>query len=100
MPLQPPLTRDDIANLPGLLSAASDMMTAAWNAHACGIMGPAMLESVLGVQIDMGRFLAFFEDGKGHGMTDPGSIMVMRNIEMMATHLIENTENETTATRQ
>ncbi len=75
-----------------MLNAASDMMQAAWNAYACGLLGPDMRESVLGVQADMGRFLAYFEDGAGYGKVDVSSVMIMRNIEGMASHLIEDTE--------
>ncbi len=97
MATMPPLTKQDIANLEGLLSAASDMMQTAWNAHACGLFGSDMRETVIGVQEDMGRFLAFFEDGAGYGMTDTGSINTMRSIEMMATHLIEDTQAQSAA---
>lgn len=93
----PPLSRKDIANLEGLLAAASDMMQTALNAHACGVFGPEMRDAVVGVQIDMGRFLAFFEDGAGYGLTDMGSINAMRSIEMMATHLIEDTQDTSAA---
>lgn len=89
--LMPPLNQRDIKNIDGLVNAASDLMTAAWNAHACGIMGPEMLDAIVGVQADMGRFLAFFEDGLGYGLADPSSVLSMRNIEQMATHLIEDT---------
>lgn len=89
-----PLSKKDIANINGMLNAASDIMQTAWNAHACGVLGPEMRDGVIGIQQDMGRFLAFFEDGQGYGLADPASIMTMRNIEQMATHLIEDTNIE------
>lgn len=88
----PPLSKSDLRNISGLLNAASSMMAAAWNAHGCGLFGPEMRDAVLGVQQDMGRFLAYFEDGAGYGQADPGSVATMRNIEAMASHLIEDTE--------
>ena len=93
----PPLSKRDIANIAGMLNAASDLMQTAWNAHACWVFGPEMREAVMGVQTDMGRFLAFFEDVAKPGLTDTGSINTMRQIEMMATHLIEDTRDTSAA---
>ena len=84
-----PLTKADTKNIAGILNAATEVVTMAYNAHACGILGDGMLGSVEMVRDDMGRFLAFFEDGAGFGWAKPSAIQQMRAIEMMASDLIE-----------
>lgn len=85
-----PLSKADTKHIASVLNAAAEVVTMAYGANGVGILTDSMLDSLTMVRDDMGRFLAFFEDGLGYGWAKPSALAEMRNIEMMASNLIDH----------
>lgn len=86
--LTSPLSRKDAKNIAGVLNAAAQIVSIAHLHYASGTLEDGMVAQVAVVRDDMGRFLAFFEDGKGFGWAKDDALSQMRSIEQLATDLV------------
>lgn len=71
-----------------MLNAANEIVTAADGLYNVGLIGDGMVESLMDVQGELGRWLAFFTDGQGYGWARPGAVEQMQDLEYQACALL------------
>lgn len=86
--LQNPLSRQDAEHIAGTLNAAKEIVSSAGRLYEAGLVEEAMVGSLMDVQGEIGRYLAFFTDGQGYGWARPDAISEMLDVEYEACALL------------
>ena len=89
----PPLAHADAHHIAGILNAARQIIGSAQVLYCCGGLNDDLVNEVVGVQGELGKWLAFFEDGAGWGWAKPDALLQMRIVEAEACQLLALAEH-------
>lgn len=76
-------------HLRGIAAAASEVIAGAQQVYRCGLFPSMVRDNLITVQHDLIRLLALHEDGMGYGRAPVEVVGYLRNLEQVATDLLE-----------